>query len=171
MTCKEAYDNTCKIIENAYAEYKFRYYKTKKEIRGSVNGCDIVIRISTSRDNSADYFVSFVFNANVSDVNGTVGPAIYNGVKFYKGEREHIRLQLQGEDVSEILDGWDSSNGTEGKETMNCRFMPNNWNIAFPQHQLRCAKDVCYILDTVLFSSPEVIEALCCQVKADIDYE
>ena len=166
MTSKEAYDNTCKIIETAYASYKFRYYKTKKEIKGCVNGCNICIRISTSRDNSADYFVSFVFNANVSDANGTVGPAIYNGVTFYHGEREHIRISLQGDDVLQEVDGWDGSN-----DSMNCRFMPNNWNVAFPQHQLRCAKDVCYILDTVLFSSPDVINVLGCQIKADIDYE
>lgn len=164
MTCKEAYDNTCKIIETAYSEYKFRYYKTKKEFKGSVNGCNIWIRVNTSRDNTADYFVSFSFYANVSDPKGTVGPALYNGVTFCRGEREPIILPLIGDDVSESVDS------SDGVESVNCRYMPHNWNIAFPQHQMRCAKDVCYILDNILFSCSDVINALGCQIKADIDY-
>lgn len=171
MTAKDAFNNTCLYIEKAYRNYGFKYYKTKKLMKANINGCEVAVFFDTSRDNTSDYFVCFDFRTSVVLSDGQKVALKMPIFQDINGRRQ-VQVKLQGDDVFEIVDGIDINSHQLCKQKRLCREMYClYWNVAFPQHQLRCAKDVCFILDTVFFSSPQVVDALGCQVKAEIDYE
>lgn len=159
MTSKDAFNSACEILCAKYSRYGFRYLKSKKQIKGTVNDTEIYIDIETSRDNSSDYFVCFKPSGRV----------VKNGVPVFclhkvEPNDEALFSDNLTVDVSENNKALPEEYRNTFSDTILTRMWTGPyfqcWNVAYPEQQVKAAEEAALWLDKRLFSNEQVVSAI-----------
>lgn len=166
ITAKDAFNSACELLNAKYKKYGFKYIKSKKQIRGNINGAVIYIDINTSRDNSSDYFVAFNPRGRI-EKNGEL-------ICFLLAPERNDE-QLFGENL--IIDV--SKNNKDMPEEYR-KMIPDSivtrmwtgpyfhcWNVAYPEQQKKAVEEAALWFDEKLFSNEQVINAIGIKIKSE----
>lgn len=164
MTSKDAFNSACEMLCAKYKQYGFKYIKSKKQIKGLINGAAIYIDINTSRDNSSDYFVCFNPSCRIVKNDELV---------CFLHTPERNDEQLFGENL--IIDI--SENYKEMPEEYR-KMLPSSietrmwagpyfhcWNVAYPEQQKKAAEEAALWFDEKIFSDERAINAIGLKIK------